>query len=248
MIHAVIIDDERDAVSSLQALLTDYCPEVKVLGTAGTALEAIKEIQVKKPNLVFLDIKMPHGSGFNVLESFPERNFHVIFITAYNQYAIQAIKFSALDYLLKPFDLDELKDALKKIAHVPVPESLPFQALQDNLREDNALHRLVLPTQHGFILLEIANLIYCKADGSYVEFYFKNGNNYIVSRQLGEYEELLKAYHFFRIHHSYLINLNHIKEYTNVSGGQVRLSNDAVLSVSVRRRGPFLRAIKQLNI
>ena len=236
MLTSVIIDDEKDAVGTLTKLITKYCPEVVLLGCAYSALEGIKEIQKHKPDLVFLDIQMPGGTGFDVLEALPNRKFQVIFTTAHEQHALKAIKFELLDYLLKPIDTDELIAAVQKaINRAP-------QFLSNN----NDSKTIKLQSNNGFIITKISDILYCKADGSYVHFYLQNGTNCIVSGQLTEFTEQFSSQSFFRIHSKYLINLAHLKEY-NKKNYSVILSDSSTLPVSVRRRSDFFKLVESLN-
>lgn len=251
MIRSVIIEDEEKGRELLFNLLSNYCPNVKVLDMADSVKSGLETINKHKPDLIFLDIIMPDESGFELLDHIKDMEVEVIFTTAYDQYAIKAIRFSALDYLLKPIDVAELQNALKK-----VEDKLNNKISQDNFNEslkiflENAnTHphkmKLGLPTQSGIKFVTIENILYCKAEGNYSLIHFKeNKEQEIVTRTLKELEELLTEFNFCRLHRSYLINLNHIKEYRRINhstdidgdGGCVIMTNEAKIPVSRDKR------------
>jgi len=202
MINAIIVDDELDAVNFIQSLIDEYCEEINVVGQAHSAKEGIKEIMEKSPDLVFLDVEMPHGSGFDLLANFPKKTFDVIFITAFNHYGINAIKFSAVDYILKPIHISEFIDAVKKVIKAREGEQdkdLSFDALFENLR--SALPgKLAIPTSDGMEYLNTKEIIRIEADRSYSRFFMEDGRKFLVSRNLKEYQELLSDRNFFRTH------------------------------------------------
>lgn len=248
MIKAVIIDDENKCISLLKHLLANNCPQVQVVGEADGAATGIELVNQHKPNLVFLDIEMPGKTGFELLNSLPAIDFHVIFTTAYNHYAIKAIRFSALDYLLKPVDIDELKAALARIdkAEVKKNKHESISLLVNNTRAANHnFTRITLSTQDGLVILQINEILYCEASGSYTFFYLKNGEKLTISKTLKEYEDLLKDNQFFRVHNSYLINLNEVKKYIKGDGGTVVMSNGDEVFVSKRRKEEFLEALNR---
>ncbi len=248
MVSAIIIDDEKKCISLLQHLIYNHCPLVNVVGTAENAEQGLLLIKQAKPDLVFLDIEMPDKTGFELLASLAEINFKVIFTTAYNHYAIKAIRFSALDYLLKPIDLDELKNALgrlegrKNLKDAP----LPIDILVNNIKTPgHGFSRITLSTQDGLVVLHVNEILYCEASGSYTFFYLKNGEKLTISKTLKEYDELLGEFQFFRIHNSYLVNLNEVKKYIKGEGGSVIMSNGDEVFVSKRRKDAFLEAINK---
>lgn len=255
MIKAVIIEDEEKGRELLFNLLTNYCPNVKVLDMADSVKTGLAAIAKHKPDLIFLDIIMPDESGFELLEHIKDMEVEVIFTTAYDQYAIKAIRFSALDYLLKPIDVAELQNALKK-----VEEKLSSKMNQDAFNEslkiflENAnTHphkmKLGLPTQSGIKFVTIDTILFCRAEGNYSLIYFKDSKEQeIVTRTLKELEELLTEFNFCRLHRSYLINLNHIKEYRRINhssdidgdGGCVIMVNESRIPVSRDKRKVLL--------
>lgn len=246
MINAVIIDDEKKCISLLRHLITNHCHNVTVVAEAENATQGLQAIQEHKPNLVFLDIEMPDKTGFELLNSLPDINFDIIFTTAYNHYAIKAIRFSALDYLLKPVDLDELKNALaradRKLTKKDQRDTV--EVLMNNVKpQQPGFTRISLSTQDGLVILHVNEIVYCEASGTYTYFHLKNKEKIIVSKTLKEYEELLKDHHFLRVHNSYLINLNEVKKYIKGDGGSVIMSNGEEVFVSKRRKDEFLTAL-----
>lgn len=241
MIRTIIIDDETDAVEGLSLLLQINCPHVKVVATANSAKEGINLIHSFQPDLLFLDVEMPHGSGFDVLEKLPERNFKTIFTTAYNHYAIKAIRFSALDYLLKPIDADELRAAVEKVKNSShEPEKEQRSMLLENLRQDK-LQKLAIPIKEGFQYISLNKIIRIEGTGSYCTFYLVGGEKVVVSHNLGVYDELLCKNSFFRIHQSHLINLEHVYQYMRTDGGSVIMADKSAVPVSRRNREGFLK-------
>lgn len=247
MINAVIIDDEKKCVSLLSKMAWQHLPDVAIAGTAANAEDGRKLILQIEPDIVFLDIEMPNKTGFDLLSELDEVNFEVIFTTAYNQYAVKAIRFSAFDYLLKPIDEEELKQCLKRYRQkVKADRSGQISMLFDNLKNINkAYSRISVSTSEGVIFLNVADIIYCEATGSYTQFYLKNDEKLLSSRTLKDFEEMLQEHNFFRLHHSYLINLNEIKRYIKGEGGTVIMSNGNEVLVSRRKKDDF---IKKLNL
>jgi len=246
MISAVIIDDEKKCISLLKHLIENHCSDITIVAEAENAAQGLQAIQQHNPNLVFLDIEMPDKTGFELLSSLPTINFDIIFTTAYNHYAIKAIRFSALDYLLKPVDLDELKSALARLTkkHAPKEYKENVEMLVSNIRSQQpAFSRITLSTQDGLVILHVDEIIYCEASGTYTFFYLKNKEKIIVSKTLKEYEELLHNHHFLRVHNSFLINLNEVKKYIKGDGGSVIMSNGDEVYVSKRRKEEFLSAL-----
>jgi two-component system, LytTR family, response regulator len=239
---AIIVDDERNSCDSLKVLLQDFCQDVQVVDTCQTIASAILSIQKTKPDVIFLDINMKGENGFDLLEKLKPIDFEIVFATAYSEYAIRAFKFSAIDYLLKPIDIEELRAAIKKVREVKGKESKTrYDQLIFNLQPTNDAHlKLALPSLDGLTFVQIADIIYCEADSNYTTFFLNDGTKLIVSHTLKEYDELLTPHRFFRIHHAYLINLNAIKQYVRGDGGQVIMSNNVRLDVSKRRKEEFL--------
>ncbi|HEX8515555.1 MAG TPA: LytTR family DNA-binding domain-containing protein [Bacteroidia bacterium] len=251
MIKALIVDDEEHGRNVLENLIRKYCPDVSVVGKAGSAKEAKRVIEEVNPSLVFLDIEMPGGSGFELLESFPQRNFSVIFTTAYDQYAVKAFKFSAIDYLLKPINIEELMNAVKKLSAATHKKEhdLSIKHLVssfDNSGVSRNNNNIAVPTHAGLRFIDIDHIIHCEADGKYTWCYTKELGKIHSTRSLKDFEEQLDLFGFCRIHHAHLINVNHIKSYTKGDGGSVTLSNGDEITVSKRKKEDFLKRLNKI--
>ena len=243
MLTAVIIDDEMHSVDVLKNLLATYCPNVKVVGQADHAVAGRKLISEHAPDLVFLDIEMPFGTGFDMLDAIEHKNTSVIFVTAYDHYALKAIKYYAIDYLLKPVDIDELKNAVKKAEERKEQQSftaLPVSLLKNYLEKGIDNSKIALPMADGLQFVNRTEIVRCEACGNYTRIYLQENRTYMVARTLGEYEELLSPYNFLRIHHAHLINLDHIERYVRGEGGYVIMSDGAVVDISRRKKQDFL--------
>lgn len=246
MISAIIIDDKAKGRLALREKLSAYCPMVQVLAEAGSGQEALLLIQHHKPQLIFLDIEMPRMNGFEMLNALSEKKFHIIFTTAYDQYAIKAIKYSAFDYLLKPIDIEELKTAVEKIIgkenhQTNEQAELLHQNMQHLKRQ---LNKLAIPTLEGLLFFDINDIVHLEANSNYTFIHFLGSPKITASKTLKDFEELLPPDIFFRTHHSHLINLNYIKRYIKGDGGQIELQNGNYIDVSRRKKEEFLRAIR----
>jgi two-component system, LytTR family, response regulator len=245
MIRGIIVDDELKSRESLKILLEDFCEGVEVAALCRGVDEAIEAIKRLNPDVVFLDIQLQRETGFDLLTRLKHFDFNVIFTTAYSEYAIKAFKFSAIDYLLKPIDIEELKRSLAKLEKrmgSTITERL--EQLMTNLRSESASNfKLALPTTDGLIFVKVKSVLYCEASSNYTEITMDDNKKYLVSRTLKEYEDLLVDQDFFRVHHSTLINLNAIKKYVRGDGGYVIMSNDKSLDVSKRKKESFLSRI-----
>lgn len=245
-IHALIVDDERKSRDVLSGLLTEFCPQVKIAGQASDIDEASELILEEKPDLVFLDIQMPGGTGFNLLDKFDKVRFRTIFTTSYDQYAIQAIRWSAIDYLLKPVRIDELVKAVEKMTegsdHSMRPELI--ELAKENLQHHSSLKKLALPTLDGFCIVSINEIVYCEANSNYTSIFLSNGQQMLVSRTLKEFDDSLSERFFFRIHHSHLINLDFVKKYLR-SASSVIMENGKELIVSTRKKQEFVDLLKK---
>jgi two-component system, LytTR family, response regulator len=251
MLRAIIVDDEQKSCENLKILLEDFCKDVVVLQMVNTVSDGFDAIHKYKPDVIFLDIQMQKETGFDLLKKFGDINFEIVFITAYSEYAINAIKFSAIDYLLKPIDINDLKTAVEKLGK-KTSEKLIGQKvdiLMQNFRSENAEnYRLAISDSDGITFVNINEIIYCEGSSNYTNFYLQNGKKHIVAKTLKEYEELLSSYNFFRIHNSYLINLKEVKKYFRGDGGYVQMSNDEKLDVSKRKKEYFLKKISNNNL
>lgn len=246
--RSLIIEDEEQAISALKSELKTHCKEVTVIGEAKSIKEAIEKIKTLQPDLIFLDIQLSDGLGFEVLNLFKENNFKVIFTTAYSQYAIKAIKFSALDYLLKPIDSDELITAVNKAMRSSKDmESLKIENFIQNQTETPLRKKIALHTTEGISIFELENIIKCSAESNYTCLYFTNGKKMLVSKTLKDFEDLLCNSGFERIHHSHIINLNHLVSFVNKDGGYVILSDKSTLPVSQRKKSNLMGALSKLS-
>jgi len=245
MIRGIIVDDELKSRESLKILLEDFCEGVEVVALCQNVDESIEAIQRLHPDVVFLDIQLQRETGFDLLTKLKHFDFNVIFTTAYSEYAIKAFKFSAIDYLLKPIDIEELKRSLAKLEkRMGSTITQRLEQLMQNIRSESAGNlKLALPTMDGLIFVKVKNVLYCEASSNYTEITMEDNKKYVVSRTLKEYEDLLGDQDFFRIHHSTLINLNAIKKYVRGDGGYVIMNNDKSLDVSKRRKEAFLSRI-----
>lgn len=246
MIKAIIVDDEPYCCEVLSTLLEKYCPMVSVEAVCFSANEAIKAIAASPVQLVFLDIEMPHLNGFQFLEQMPDINFDLIFTTSYDQYALKAIKFSALDYLLKPIDRTELQAAVRKAhdrLHKPLPQQLQI-LLQKIHQPTLQVNQIALPTMEGLQLVPLESIISCASSSNYTIITLKDQPKITVSRTLKEVEEMLEDYKFMRVHHSYLVNLNEIRKYIKGEGGALVMSNGTSIDVSRSRKELLLRTLQ----
>lgn len=247
---AILVDDEPDGIRTLQKLLEVHCPDVHVVATCMNADMAKKQLDELKPDVVFLDIQMPGKSGLELLREVKTDDFEVIFVTAHNEYMLQALQYSAADYLLKPVDEDRLVEAVERVAkrlEVGKKEERTETLLHNLSKSGNPSEmRLCLPTLKGFIVLKLEDIIYCEAERSYTLFHLQGKKTVTVSKPLLDYDQLLMDTSFLRIHKSYLINLSHVKEYQRGDGGIVIMSNGMEIEVSRRKKDQFLVRVKEV--
>ncbi len=242
MTRAILIDDETNTREALRALLQHYCPDVTIIGEAASAEDGLQLLRTHSPDLLFLDVEMPLGSGFDLLDALGSASFDIIFTTAHDRYALRAIKCCALDYLLKPVGVAELRAAVAKAQRQPAPVAAQLHALHDNLRARHGLAgKVVLPTMQGFEVVDVARIVRCQADDNYTLFVLEGKEKILVSRTLREYEELFSEFDFLRIHQSHLINAAHVKRYIKGSGGYVQLTDDSIIEVSRRKKDELLK-------
>jgi two-component system LytT family response regulator len=243
MIKAILIDDEKHCRETLSIQLEKYCPDVQLLAQCSSAAEGLQAIAQHSPDVVFLDVEMPQMNGFEMLGQLSPIPFEVIFTTGYDAYAIKAIRFSALDYLLKPIDKEELKKAVAKVSHKNSHKLTDqLDVLLEKLHnKQSALQKIALPTGDGFELVPLENILHCESDSNYTHIVLKNGRKILVSRTLKEIEELLEGYSFVRVHHSHLVNLNEITRYIRGEGGYVVMSNNTSIAVSRSRKDALLK-------
>ncbi|MDQ6763592.1 MAG: LytTR family DNA-binding domain-containing protein [Bacteroidota bacterium] len=246
MIKAIIVDDEPFCCEALDALLNRYCPEVKVVGICYSGREALQEIKEQKPQLLFLDIEMPQMNGFDLLQKIPDPGFDLIFTTSYDQYAIKAIRFSALDYLLKPIDRDELQAAVHKVTernHPPLVQQLEILLHKMHLPASQ-INKVALPTMEGLQMVTVDSIVRCESDSNYTIVFLKNQQKIVVSRTLKDIEEMLEDHSFLRIHHSYLVNINEINKYVKGEGGYVVMSDGSAVDVSRSKKDLLLKTLQ----
>lgn len=246
MIKIIIVDDEKHAIITLQHLLQKF-EDVEILATIQDSSQAKSIIEEKKPDLLLLDIEMPILNGFELLQEFDELNFKVIFTTAYDQYAIKALKINALDYLLKPIDSDELRNALDKYLTNDIFTSSEQIAQLTQFNISQMSETLALSTHKGLVFIKIKDIMYFEADGSYTHVYMNDGHQHLVSKSLSNFEEVLQDNPlFFRSHKSNLVNLNFIKQYIRGEGGELIMQNDKSIVLSRNKKQEFLNLFKKI--
>jgi two-component system, LytTR family, response regulator len=236
---AIIIDDEAKARRIMRMFLQEYCPTVEVVAEVESVSEGVKAIQKHQPDVVFLDIEMPGYNGFQLLDFFETIDFEIVFATAYSEYAIKAFQVSAIDYLLKPIQIDQLIAAVQKVEHSRAMNTIQqrLATLQANMSE-RRIQRIILPLSDGSLFIDLKDIICLKAEGSYVQFYLADGNKILVSKNLKEYEEqLTTAEGFFRTHRSYLVNTHHVQRVN--SDGAILLTRDLLAALSREKRSAF---------
>ncbi len=234
MLKAIIIDDEPDCVKLLSLQLKMYCPQVQVVGECTDSNEGLAQIMALQPDVVFLDIEMPFMNGFQLLEKITTINFSLIFVTAYDKFAVKAFRFSALDYLLKPIDGKDLKAAVEKAEQRHWPQTQQLTLLKQQLHGEGKIlpDKIALPYQNGVTFAEIKNVIYCESDNNYTRIFTIDDKQYMVAKTLGDIQEVLEERNFLRIHRQYLINLDHIKKYVRGEGNYVIMSNNQSIPVA----------------
>ena len=250
MIKAVIIDDEFDSIDTLRWKLENYCPQVRIENTFKDPTQGLAYLEKQAIDLLFLDIQMPKLNGFDILQAFPEIPFDVIFTTAYDDFGIQAIKFSALDYLLKPVQVNELQLAIEKHLKKRVPRYIDREQIQmlfNNLQlEQNGQPGLIaLNTKESIEFVKPEEIILCASDSNYTVIHFQDGRKKLIARTLKEFDFMLSKYYFYRPHHSYLVNLREVKEYVKQDGGYLVMRNQMKVPVSKSKREEFLRILSQ---
>ena len=233
---AIIVDDELHGRENLKKILENYCREINVLGVADSVVTAKELVNRFNPDVVFLDISMPVLDGFDFLHEFDERNFMVVFVTAHEEFGIKAVKAGAADYILKPVNIKELKQTIKKL----------LSNHNKNLKTEHSdeTDKLIVPSSHGFQILPFDDIIRIEADGSYAKVVIKSGKTTIVSRTLKDFEDTLPKEIFFRIHKSHLINMNYIKEYSNHGGSYLTMTDGSKIEISRRKAPDFVQKIK----
>lgn len=247
MKKALIIDDENRTRELIAKMITSFGFDIEAIPAGENVQSGIKAIEEIKPDIVFLDIQMPDGTGFDVLRSVKNKNFEVVFITAHEEFAIKAIKFSALDYLLKPIDPSELRAAVERAIQAvdDKKEDSQFEALQNNI-QPNQKRRLVLKTQESVYVVELHEIIRCEADRNYTSFFLVGGKKILVSKTLKEYETLLSSHNFLRVQQSHLINLDYVDRYDKGNGGSVVMKDGSEVPLSPAKRDIFFKILENL--
>ena len=244
MIKAIIVDDEQHCLDTLGILLRDYCPEVEVTAVCSSAAQGIEAIKKDRPDVLFLDIEMPRMNGFEMLEQLNPISFSLIFTTSYDQYAIKAIRFSAMDYLLKPIDARELIAAVHKVQtqkYFPAPEQMEMLMSQVKHREIG-FQKIAVPTAEGFELIPADQVVRCEADDNYTHLFLKDKKKIIACRTLKEMEAQLEDFaSFLRVHHSYMVNMNEVVKYVRGEGGYLIMSDGTTVNVSRSRKDSLLK-------
>jgi two-component system, LytTR family, response regulator len=242
-IKAIIIDDEKHSTEMLEWLLQTYCPDVETLAICHSGEAGLKALQSQQPDVVFLDIEMPRMNGFDVLDKLEERKFEVVFITAYDQFAVRAFKYAAVNYLLKPVDPDDLMATIARIREKISPTGaaqmeLLFQSL---INKQNQVERIALSSGDGLIFVNTAEITYCKAESNYTQVVLQSGRKIMVARTLKDLDETLSGKDFFRVHASYLVNINHISRFVRGDGGYIVMPDDAQITISRSKRDEFFQ-------
>ena|ERR1051326_7039480 len=250
MIRTLIIEDEKKSREVLQKMIAKHCPGLEIVGTAASVAEGVEQVKALKPELVFLDIELGDGTGFDVLEKTQGIKFDVIFATAYDQYAIKAIKYSAIDYLLKPYDIDELKNAVKKISEknrssAPDIDNIRF-LLENFKKQDENYSKITLPTGNAYEIVLIKDIIRCEADEGYTRFTLADKRKFLVTQILKHYEDILPADKFIRVHHAHLINVDHVLRFLKEDSGYAIMSDGAKIEISRRKKDQFLEILTRL--
>ena len=241
---AVIVDDEQMSRNTLRKILELYCPEIHIVGEAASAEEAFTLINEKTPEIVFLDVEMPFGSGFDLLTRFSKIDFEIIFVTAFDQYALKAIRCCALDYLLKPINAEELIEAVKKLKQKKrtITDKLRVETLLRNLQmQDVSKNQIVVPTSDGFEFVEINEIVRFEADGRYTRIHLTGGTNILICKNLKEFETLMDGHNFFRTHHSHLVNMKYVKKFIKLDGGFLKMKEGDTVPISRRKKESFLK-------
>jgi len=237
-LRAIIVDDELHGRENLKNLLENYCPEIKVIGTAESAVQAKVLVLENEPDVVFLDINMPVLNGFDFLESLEQQNFMLVFVTAYEQYGIKALKVHPVDYLLKPINIKELQQTVKQLI---------LKSRKNSASRSRKTNKLMVPISHGFTVLDCDHIIRLMADDCYTKIFTSEGKQITVSKTLKEFESIIPQESFFRIHKSHLINLQYVKEFSKLDGGFVTMKDGSKLELSRRKMHEFILKVKQFS-
>jgi two-component system LytT family response regulator len=242
---AIVVDDELSSLQNLQQKLIEFCPDLEVVATAQKPEDAILLIRQFRPDVIFLDIEMPRMNGFRMLDELGEYDFDIIFTTAYNHYAVDAIRISAFDYLMKPIAIKDLQQAVERLAKKRGGQTKDkLDVLRNSLGNAKSQEeKIAVPTGEGLEFIPIKNIVRVESSSNYSKIYFMDGRSLLVTKLLKDFEEMLTAYHFYRVHNSHLVNLNYIKKYVRGEGGQLIMQNGDIIDVARRKKEEFLRLI-----
>ncbi|MDX9881754.1 MAG: LytTR family DNA-binding domain-containing protein [Prolixibacteraceae bacterium] len=249
MLKVLIVDDEEHVRAMLVNILQSFCPDLEIVGQAGDVAGAVSKIKELKPDLALLDINLPDGNGFDVLKAFSKVDFSVIFVTAYDEYAVKAFKCSALDYILKPFNIDELVETIEKARESIANKNLAkkIAAFLDNLNSNSPDEKkIVLKTQESIHIVKVSTIIRCESFHNYTEFHIAGAKKLVVSKTLKEYETLLCGFGFFRVHQSHLINVNYINRFDKTDGGYLVLADGSQVPVAKRKKDELLHLFEKM--
>jgi two-component system LytT family response regulator len=236
MLKAILIDDEPDCIRLLSLQLKEHCPQVQILGQYTSSEESLHAIQTQEPDVVFLDIEMPEMNGFTLLEQLDEIPFSLIFVTAYNEFALKAFRFSALDYLLKPLDTHELQEAVRKAEKRQRIDQRQLDMLRSQLQGRHHPQKIAVPHQSGVVFVELKDLVYCEADSNYTRLFLTNGKQYLLSKTLRDVQQVLEERNFLRVHRQYLVNLDHIKMYHKGEAAYLVMQGDTNIPVAKNQK------------
>jgi len=242
-LKAIIVDDEQASRQTLSNYIEKYCPDVIEVDSVYSVKSALISISENKPDIVFLDVEMPYGNAFDLLEQIDDINFETVFVTAFSHYAVKALNFSASYYILKPIDIDELVSAVEKIKEQKKKNEYPLHSriLVENLHTQNKqLHKIVLPLLNGFEVVQVKDIIRCQANDNFTVFHLVDSSEKMICRTLKFYENILTDFDFLRIHKSHMINMQHVKKYIKGKGGQVVMNDDSEVDVSANRKKEFI--------
>jgi two-component system LytT family response regulator len=243
---AILVDDMSSALQMLQNDLSKHYPDIEIIGKAKSVIEASKLLGKEQPDILFLDIMLGDGTGFDILEIHSNLTAKVIFVTASDEYAIKAFKFAAIDYVLKPYTAEDLANAIAKVKQQLIPNKEQLSVLQDSISSPNQRpKRISLHTTNKILVVDLDAIIYCKSDNNYTEFYMNDKQKILVGKTLKYFADILKEYSFLRVHQSYLINLEYVKEFIKSDGGYIVMQNNKTIPVSVRKRNEVIETLQK---
>ncbi len=246
----VIIDDEEFARRNISLIIHEYFPQIEIVGEADSVSSGIQEITTKNPDLIFLDVDIKGGTGFDIIQKINYESLKIIFITAFSEYALRAIKFSAFDYILKPFKSSEIIQTINKILEEEIDKNYieKFDAIFSNINsESNIPKKIALKTMEKIFIINVQDIIYCESENNYTNFFLTNGKSILVSKPIKKYDEILSEVGFMRVHQSFLVNMNHLKEYDKSDGGFLIMINGKNIPVSTRQKVLLLKFFDSLN-